>query len=421
MSFRKAISGPAAVLGALSVAACAGQSASTPYSGVRVPTYAAQSSESRPASLLTGGVPAQTQETVLYSFGDGIGAYPQTGLTNVDGVLYGTTLSGRDDNCDGLGATVYKITTSGVVSVLHRFGSYNGDGLCPQAGLLNVNGVLYGTTASGGANFNGTVFKITTSGAESVLYSFGSIGGGDGANPTAGLINVDGVLYGTTYSGGAADEGSVFKITTSGEESVIHSFSVGGLSNNGAYPEAGLTEVDGVLYGTTSTSEPPPSYGFGTVFKITTSGTESVIYTFKGGSDGGWSDADLTNVNGVLYGTTPFGGATGANGTVFRITTSGAESVLHSFGGGNDGREPFGPLTNINGVLYGTTYRGGADRKGTIFKISTSGAKSDLYSFKGFSDGANPFAGLTNVNGVLYGTTNFGGADRKGTVFSLPL
>jgi uncharacterized repeat protein (TIGR03803 family) len=363
---------------------------------------------------------------VLHSFGGangGGGVFPIAGLTNVNGVLYGTT-EGSGSKTHG---TVFKITTSGTETVLHAFAGEN-DGVYPYAGLTNLNGVLYGTTEVGGANECGktrcgTVYKITTSGTESVLYNFA--GGTDGASPGRGdLTSVDGVLYGTTPAGGGACSeeyygcGTVFSITTSGVESVLHSFAGG---SDGSVPMAGLTAVNGVLYGTTNAGG---AYGKGTVFAITTSGAESVLYSFADGSDGAFPQAGLTNVNGVLYGTTTEGG-TGfsgfGGGTVFSITTSGAESVLYRFAGGSDGVIPYAGLTNVKGVLYGTTWDGGADHDGTVFMITTSGAESVIYSFAGGSDGALPHAGLTNVNGVLYGTSSSGGANNKGTVFSLSL
>jgi len=157
-----------------------------------------QAVESQPISLLTSGVPAQTQDTVLHNFlGGSDGEEPLGGLTEINGVLYGTAYAkgaGTATCRDGCGI-VFKITTSGALSVLHTFAS-GGDGATPVGDLVNVNGVLYGTTAGGGTSNDGTVFEITTAGAESVLYSFKA--GSDGLSPNAGLTNVDGVLYGTT-------------------------------------------------------------------------------------------------------------------------------------------------------------------------------------------------------------------------------
>jgi uncharacterized repeat protein (TIGR03803 family) len=386
-----------------------------------------QAIESGQVSLLAAGVPAQAKETVLYSFAGGNdGAAPDVGLTDVNGVLYGTTSKGGTGCLYGFGCgTVFKITTAGVESVLHSFVSApDGD---PEGGLTNVNGVLYGTTQYGGAAGWGTVFEITTSGAESILHSF--VSGRDGGYPLAGLTNVNGVLYGTTFYGGKWSDGTVFEITTSGAESVLYSFgNQSGSSPKGDDPAAPLTNVNGVLYGTTREGGTGSFGGSGTVFKITTSGAESVLHSFESGSDGANPVAGLTNVNGVLYGTSPYGGANGV-GTVFKVTTSGTETVLHSFGGGSDGRYPNAPLTYINGVLYGTTTYGGSHPGccGTVFKITTSGVESVVYRFTGGIGGAYPTAGLTNVNGVLYGTTRNGGANRCsgfggcGTVFSITL
>ncbi len=189
--------------------------------------------------------PSVTYE-VLYSFGSksGDAEYPYADLINVNGKLYGTTYYGGAKG-DG---TVFSITPSGKETVLHSFGSKSGDGEYPYAGLINVNGTLYGTTYYGGAKGDGTVFSITPSGKETVLHSFGSKSG-DGEYPYAGLINVNGTLYGTTYYGGAKGDGSVFSITPSGKETVLHSF--GSKSGDGEYPYAGLINVKGTIYGTT--------------------------------------------------------------------------------------------------------------------------------------------------------------------------
>jgi len=182
----------------------------------------------------------------------------------VAGTLYGTTSSGGGTvSCTGGCGTVFKITTAGIETVLHSFG-HDSDGVFPYAGLINVKGSLYGTTAIGGASGPGTVFKITTAGVETVLYSFKV--GSDGANPYAGLIDVAGTLYGTTVHGGTgsctAGCGTVFKITTKGMETVLHSFKDG---RDGANPYAGLIDVAGTLYGNTSVGG---ASGNGTVFKV---------------------------------------------------------------------------------------------------------------------------------------------------------
>jgi len=323
-------------------------------------------------------------------------------------------------------------------SVIYSFKGRR-DGAVPEAGLLNVKGTLYGTTYGGGASDNGTVFDLSTSGEERVLYRFSPFGssGTDGANPQAALINVNGTLYGTTYGGGAnggkdanrgsvRGNGTVFDVSTAGSERVVYRFK---RHPDGSGPTAGLINVKGTLYGTTQYGG---TGGQGTVFAITTSGVETVLHSFAGGSrDGADPWAGLINVNGTLYGTTQLGGACTSSdfgcGTVFKTTTSGTETVLYSFkGGSSDGKYPIAGLINVNGTLYGTTGGGGANGYGTVFKITTSGKETALHSFAGGSgDGAGPEAGLINVKGTLYGTTEYGGGsgcasvDGCGIVFKM--
>ncbi|HLY02941.1 MAG TPA: choice-of-anchor tandem repeat GloVer-containing protein [Candidatus Cybelea sp.] len=353
---------------------------------------------------------------VLYSFkgGSGDGAYPWLGLlTDVKGTIYSTTTGGRATECDGRGrGTVFSITTSGTETVLHSFAN-EPDGARPLAGLISVNGTLYGTTETGGAKHRGTVFSITTAGTETVLHSFGG-NSDDGATPLAALLNVNGTLYGTTFYEGTNKRGTVFKVTTAGTETVLYSFKSSG---DGKNPQAGLININGTLYGTT---EAGGANRKGTVFSITTSGTETVLYSFKGSTyhDGSYPLAALLNVNGTLYGTTEGGGAND-KGTVFAITRSGAETVLHSFGGSGDGEFPDAALITVNDKLYGTTAQGGASGHGAVFAITTPGAETVLHSFKGTPDGAHPYSGLLNVKGKLYGTTRYDGAYDCGTVFAL--
>jgi uncharacterized repeat protein (TIGR03803 family) len=356
-------------------------------------------------------------ESVIYSFAGGSdGEHPYTSLTNVASTLYATTEEGGASNV----GTVFTSTTSGAESVLYAFkGFADGmDGAYPFAALTNVGGALYGTTNEGGGDNVGSVFTITSFGTYSQVYSFGN--SGDGEYPGAGLTEVGGTLYGTTESGGANNLGTVFKIKcrmATCKESVLYSFAGG---SDGANPPGGLTNIGGTLYGMTAQGG---ASNKGTVFEITTSGAESVLHSFAGGSDGAYpAYANLTRVGSALYGTTQQGGASNV-GTVFTITISGAESVLHSFAGGSDGAYPNGgELLKVGGKLYGTTTQGGASYDGTVFSVSAkSGAESVVYAFAGGSDGAYPQAGLTNVGGTLYGTTYEGGANNLGTIFSLSL
>src|SRR5579863_914861 len=253
---------------------------------------------------------------VLYSFGGetGDGVYPAEALINVNGTFYSTTRFGGSGSCSGSGfsgcGTVYAITMSGKETVLHSFAGGSSDGEDPEAGLLDVKGTLYGTTEEGGPNGAGTAFSITPSGTETVLHSFGSASG-DGAYPAAGLMNVNGTLDGTTSEGGVfscSGEGcgTEFSMTTSGNETVGFNFDY----KDGAYPIAGLINVKGTLYGTTVNggAKSCSSQGCGTVFSITRStgsGVETVLHSFAGGNgDGEYPHAGLINVKGTLYGTT---------------------------------------------------------------------------------------------------------------------
>lgn len=374
------------------------------------------------ASTLPQGLTYQ----VLYRFRDHgrDGARPQASLIDVNGTLYGTTQSG---GAKGRG-TVFSVTTTGTEKVLHSFGR-GFDGFSPFASLVNVNGTLYGTTESGGANDHGTVFSVTTDGTEKVLYSFG--GGSDGADPTADLVNVKGTLYGTTLLGGSRCSGSgcgtVFSITTAGEEKVLYSFGGG---SDGASPIAGLVNVTGTLYGTTGGGGTYciTSRTCGTVFSVTTAGTEKVLHRFAGGSDGILPAAGLVDVKDILYGTTESGGGNGCGagcGIVYSISTGGTEKVLYSFRDGSDGADPVASLIEVGDRLYGTTDGYTFGSNGTIFSVTTTGREKVLYNFGGGTDGADPGAALISVNGTLYGTTSSGGGygckrlGYCGTVFAL--
>jgi uncharacterized repeat protein (TIGR03803 family) len=338
--------------------------------------------------------------TTLYSFcaqsACTDGQNPAAGLIQAtNGDLYGTTVGGGA-NCAFTGGcgTVFKITPSGILTTLYSFCSQGGcaDGQSPYAGLVQAaSGDFYGTTYFGGANNgNGTIFKITPNGTLTTLYSFCAQSGcTDGANPYAGLVQAtDGDFYGTTYQGGA-----------------------------------GSNACSGI--------------GCGTIFKITPGGTLTTLYSFcsqSGCTDGAYPYAGLVQAtNGNFYGTMLGGGADGW-GTVFKITPSGTLTTLYSFpcsqSGCPDGQYPYGTLVQAtNGDLYGTTLDGGATAAGgatgygTIYKITPSGTLTTLYNFcsqSGCTDGANPFAGLVqDTNGDLYGTASSGGGAEYGTVFSL--
>ena len=360
---------------------------------------------------------------VLYRFNGRDGEQPQAGLTNVNGTLYGTTnYGGKYDS-----GTVFSITTAGSEKVLHSFKG-GADGSSPQSGLLDVNGTLYGTTSlvgglGGSACFGygcGTVYRVSLTGAEKVLHSFA--GGSDGADPMAGLIDVNGTLYGTTGGGGSSKSGTVYRISTTGSEKVLYSFTGG---SDGMFPDAGLTNVRGTLYGTTFACGGSSCYG--TVYSVSTSGSEKVLHSFDTAGDGGNPIGDLLDVNGMLYGATSAGGGVHSRGTVYSMSTTGVENVLYDFRtahGGHDGETPYAGLIDVKGTLYGTTDQGGgAPLYGVVYSVSTAGVETVLHRFGNASDGAHPWAGLVNVKGTLYGTTLEGGSGCSGggcgTVFAL--
>ncbi len=364
---------------------------------------------------------------VLYRFGGGYdGAYLTSDLIDVSGTLYGTTEQGGGYGCGGVGCgTVYSISTNGVEKVLHRFGSGT-DGATPAARLEELHGKLYGTTVVGGEFGNGTVYSVTTTGKEKVLHSFEG-GYADGSEPLGNLIKVNGTLYGTTYIGGGTSSacsfsgcGTVYSISAAGVEKIVHRFGSGG---DGQLPEAGLAKVHGVMYGTTALG----GSGNGTVFSVTATGTENVLYRFNGTPDAAEPQASLINLGGILYGTTSSGGTstrcTDGCGTVFSVTPAGVEAVLHSFGlgvGVGDGVYPEAPLVKANAALYSTTSEGGIQSKqcgngcGTVFRITTTGAKSVVHAFTGGTMGWYPQAGLLHLNGKLYGTASYGGSGCAG-------
>ncbi len=238
---------------------------------------------------------------------------------------------------------------------------------------------------------------------------------------------MNGTLYGTTVSGGPYyNSGTVYSITTSGSETVVYRFH-GGF--DGAFPYSSVIDVNGTLYGTTYSGGAGSCLragSCGTVFSVTTSGVEKVLHSFQGGVDGAFPQSSLIDVKGTLYGTTTAGGNSCASygcGTVFSITTAGVEKVLTKFGQDNAGWNPEAGLIDVKGRLYGTAAYGGSSDHGTVYSVSTAGVEKSLYSFGNFPDGRYPSAALVSSKGMLYGTTLVGGTacgdDGCGTVFAL--
>lgn len=363
----------------------------------------------------------------------------------------GALRQAQDDMQPPIGAPdatpqISAISSRSQYKILYSFGAAP-DGNYPTASLIDAGGTLYGTTRQGGtytcyhttssyyyAGACGTVFSVTTNGTEKVLHSFGARG--DGGSPGASLLDVAGTLYGTTTYGGSNTCGyqserygcgTVFSITTGGTENVLHSFSA--RDKDGVGPDAPLIDVKGTLYGTTDGGGANSCGlyigGCGTVFSITRVGTESVLRSFKRAAK--FPIAGLADARDTLYGTTYEGGANSCGriyrgcGTVFGIALGGRLQVLHKFGRGTDGHSPRAGLIEVKGTFYGTTAGGGAHDDGAVFSISSAGAEKVLYSFAGGTDGSGPAASLIDVHGTLYGTTSRGGGGSCGcgTAFSI--
>jgi len=363
------------------------------------------------------------------------GRFPVTQLVAISGKLYGTTRYGgaycnkhirRRRGLLGCG-TVFSITTSGAEKLLHSFGKgSDGDG---PSSMISVDGILYGATSGGGAYGKGIIFRITTSGEEQVLYSFGQQ---PDANYPSGLTNVHGTLYGTS-GGGIYGLGTVFSVTTNGAGKVVHSFGQGcGAScAGGSGPSGALLDLGGRLYGTTGKGG---AANEGVVFSMSKTGRTKALYSFSFGQNGKSAGANggMIDVDGILYGTTAAGGKYG-EGTIYSVTTNGVQ-VLHNFSNCKrrvDGALPLGPLIDVNGKLYGTTLWSGSNAScyyyegtGTVFSTTPSGREKVLHTFgKSTSayNGSSPGTALTELNGILYGTTVEGGTCGHGTVFSITL
>jgi len=373
------------------------------------------------------GVMGQPLST-LFNFEGGNGANPQAALTASGNTLYGTTYSGGSSNF----GTVFAFNPQGGgLSNLYSFNGaiYNAitqtyapaDGANPVGALVLSSNTLYGTTAFGGSNNYGTVFSIETNGANyTVQYNF--TGGGNGGDPEAGLLLIGNVLYGTTFIGGTSGEGSVFRVNTDGTQFTnLHSFTGGA---DGSNPEGSLVVSGHTLFGTTYGPYAGGS-GHGTVFQVNTDGSGfSNVYTFTGGADGAFPMAGLVLAGGTLYGTASGGGdfsGSSGDGTVFSVNTNGTGFQSYKFNF-SIGSEPEAALCLSGNTLYGTTVNGGSQGYGAVFQIETNGADFvNLYSFTDAADGAGPETGLTLVGNALYGTSEADDAYGFGTIFAWPL
>jgi uncharacterized repeat protein (TIGR03803 family) len=387
------------------------------------------------AALLAALVPVAGASAavvhVVHAFAGGSGGgNPGASLVpGRHGMLYGTTGSGGADGCGHGCGTVFSLARDGTLSVLHAF-QPDGDGIDPVALVRDGAGNLYGVTVQGGDGTDcpvvisgcGTLFKIAPNGTETILHAFQ--GGTDGTFPYG--LNIDGAgnLYGVTGLGGFKKHnrgfGTVFEMTAGGAYSVLYAFQGG---TDGLTPSGNLArDGAGNLYGATTDAGAPTH---GTVFKLTPGGVKTTLHAFGGNPDGSGPQAGVViDGAGKLYGTTTGGGASG-HGAVFKVDAEGTESVLYSFAGGADGGSPeAGVILDGAGNLYGDTYLGGTggcpNGCGVIFAIAPGGTETTLVSL-GKRDGGYPGSNLfLNANGLLFGTTSGMGPDGLGTVFRLP-
>jgi uncharacterized repeat protein (TIGR03803 family) len=384
--------------------------------------------------------PAQTFTTLAnFNKTDGWAPYLGSLVQGTDGNLYGTTEYGGTKNS----GTIFRVAPNGTLTTVYSFCSQPGcaDGGGPYAGLvLGTDGDLYGTTTQSGPNGAGTIFKLTSGGVLTTLYGFCSQPNcADGDGSFGGLtLGTDGNFYGTTGAFGNNNQGTVFKITPAGKLTTLHTFT----GPDGITPDGVLLQAtDGNFYGTTPYGGASSAcggffLGCGTIYKITSSGAFTVLHNFVGGVDGNRpQDGLVQGTDGNLYGTTLEGGVRESScsygcGIVFKISTSGTFTLLHNFDAA-DGSFLTSPLIlATDGNYYGTTSAGGASAAcslgcGTAFTMTEAGALTSLHSFDS-TDGMTPSAGLVQAtNGIFYGTTSSGGTSRAcdfgpcGTLFSL--
>lgn len=336
----------------------------------------------------------------IFSFGGKYGVNPNGSLLwSIDRFYSITGAGGRPGSCStrSLCGTIFSVTPSGVEGVLHSFTGGVG-GAQPIGGLAQLGSTMYGVTGSG----NGVIFSIDGSGVYHVVHN--CIGGPYDHRPQGPLTRVGSKLYGVMWG-----DGGVFSMTPpSAAITYVYKFT------DGPLPNGALLFLNGIFYGTTQLGG---LYNMGMVYKVDAEGHFGVIHNFQG-SDGEYPASGLTLVGSTLYGVTKGGGANNA-GVVFSITPAGKTAVVYSFGSASgDGANPTGSLLDVQGYLYGTTpFGGSANGGGTLYKLSTAGVETILHQFGASGDGAYPEAGLSLYNGALYGGTVTGGANQSGTIF----
>jgi uncharacterized repeat protein (TIGR03803 family) len=376
--------------------------------------------------ILIATRPAQAQtETTLYDFCSVAGCLDGSGangtlISDSSGNLYGTTQYGGT-NAAG---TAYVLSPEGEQTVLHDFFAFTGDGTYPEEGLImDSQGNLFGVTEAGGAYGDGgygTVFRLSPGGSETILHSFGK-NPNDGMAPSGFLaIDKQGNIYGTTNGGGKYGYGTAFRISPDGAETIIHTFN--NKSGDGYYPGGLAIDRLGNLYGTCSAGG---SAGNGTVFEINNKGGYTTLYNFGTNSADGTSPIGpvILNSRGDLFGVTFLGGLYNS-GVLYALKPGSpwTERIIYTFGASStDAALPWGPLiVDAQGNFYSESEEGGAYTFGTVFKITPAGTETILYNFTNGSDGGFPNSGLLrDSSGNFYGTDISGGSHNNGAIYKI--
>jgi uncharacterized repeat protein (TIGR03803 family) len=352
---------------------------------------------------------AQTVKEVVVFTGDNeLGTPGDILAEGRNAEIYGTCPNVNDT--DG---SIFSLTPSGNITNLYTFNFTTG--AAPSAGLsLATDGNFYGTASGGGTGRYGTLFRISPQGTYTVLHNF--LGGSDGAGPEAAPIEAsDGNFYGTTSGASGIFFSTVYKYTRSGTYATIYQFDNAQGESIGAPLVQGS---DGNLYGTANQGGAAKN---GSIYKLSTSGTLLYLYSFPGGKYGEFPSGLIQASDGNFYGTTSYGGTTGRYGTVFKMDQLGEVSILYKFKGSSDGSRPTaGVMQATDGNLYGTTSARGANGYGSIFQLSLTGKFKLLYSFPA-AIGQNPSGLVQHTNGLFYGSLQLGSTYGYGTIYSLDM
>ena len=322
-----------------------------------------------------------------------------------DGNLYLESRSGGTSNQ----GTLFYVSPAGTVHVVLSFNGTNGSAATGGV-TLGTDGSLYGDAQSGGTSNDGVTFKVTPTGTYTALHNFAN--SGDGYGPVNALVlGTDGNYYGLTNS----QPETFYKVTSAGVLTTLHTFATAEGYQGGQL----IQGSDGSFYGGVNLGG---ANGTGTLFKLTSAGVLTVLHNFAADSSDGTQAAPgmVQAANGSFFGTASLGGANG-NGVVYKLTSSGTFTLLHSLASATDGNGPQVLVAATDGNMYGTTYSGGTNNCGTLFKVTQAGVFSVLYNFAS-ATGCNPGGYLAeNTNGLLYGVTTSGGAHGNGVFFSLNL